>query len=251
MKQREKLQTEKPCVFTVLSPMLYETLQRKRPYISVIVDILRATTTICTAVYYGAEIIPVVSLKQVAEYKTRGYLVAGERLEKGLEMADFGNSAFEFMNSKIKGLEIVHSSTNGTKAMMKALEHKAREIIIASFGNIDAVAEYLVMQNSDVEIVCAGWRGNFCLEDTLFAGALTQKLLQKDFITEDDATNMALSLWQESQNDIWATLRNAKHIRKLRKHHLDDVFDYTFTFNTCPVVPKLFCENNVWKILKV
>lgn len=250
MEQTEKNKEIKPCVFTVLSPLLYDTIQREQPYISVVVDILRATTTICTAVYYEAEIIPVASLKEVAQYKAKGYLVAGERLEKGLEMADFGNSALEFINKDIKGKEIVHSSTNGTKAMMQAIEHKANEVIIASFSNIDAVAKYLIEHKCDVEIVCSGWRGNFCLEDTVFAGALTKILLQNDFITKDDATNIALALWKESEKNIWTTLEKAKHIHKLRKHHLDDVFDYTFTWNTCPIVPKLFYTDNKWKILK-
>lgn len=250
MEQTEKNKEIKPCVFTVLSPLLYDTIQREQPYISVIVDILRATTTICTAVYYGAEIIPVASLKEVSQYKEKGYLVAGERLEKGLEMADFGNSALEFMNQNIKGKEIVHSSTNGTKAMMQAIEHKANQVIIASFSNIDAVANYLIKQKCDVEIVCSGWRGNFCLEDTMFAGALTTILLQNNFITKDDATHMALTLWNDSKENIWTTLEKAKHIHKLRKHHLDDVFDYTFSWNTCPIVPKLFYTSNKWKILQ-
>lgn len=252
MEQTEKNKEIKPCVFTVLSPLLYDTVKRDKPYISVIVDILRATTTICTAVYYGAEIIPVATLTEIEEYRKKGYLVAGERMEQGFENADFGNSAFDYINKDIKGVEIVHSSTNGTKAMMQAIEHKANQVIIASFSNIDAVAKYLIKQKCDVEIVCAGWRGNFCLEDTMFAGALTAMLLQNDFITIDDASNMALSLWKCYENDIWAILKKAKHVHKLRGLYkdIDKVFDYTFTFNTCPIVPKLFFIDNVWKILK-
>ncbi|MDO5760730.1 MAG: 2-phosphosulfolactate phosphatase [Bacteroidota bacterium] len=245
-------QTEKEfSVSTILSPLLYDTIKREKPYISVIVDILRATTTLCTAVYCGAEIIPVATLKEVEEYKKKGYLIAGERLEKGLEMADFGNSAFDFLNKDVRGKEIVHSSTNGTKAMMQALKHNAKEVVVACFSNIDTVADYLIKQKCDVEIVCSGWRGNFCLEDTMFAGALAKRLLEGSFITRDDATNMALSLWKESEKDIWLTLNKAKHVHKLRRHHLDDVFDYTFTFNTCPIVPKLFLIDNIWKILPV
>ncbi len=245
-------QTQQNHIFTILTPLLYNTIERKRPYISVTVDILRATTTLCTAVYYGAEIIPVVSLSEVEQYRTKGYLVAGERLEKGFENADFGNSAFDYMNKDIKGLEIVHSSTNGTKAMMQAINHNAKEVIIGAFSNIDAIADYLAKKDCDVEIACAGWRGNFCLEDTMFAGALVKILLNKGnfVVQDDDATHMALGLWKESENNIWETLEKAKHVHKLRRHHYDDVFDYTFTPNTCPIVPKLFLVNGTWKILK-
>lgn len=237
-------------ITTYFSPILVSTEERNEDYISVVVDILRATTTICTAVYYGATIVPVATLQEINQAKQQGYPIAGERLEKGFENADFGNSAMEFMTERINGIEIVQSTTNGTKAIMKALEQKPKEILIGSFSNISALSSYLVKQNCNVEIICSGWRNNFCLEDSVFAGSLASRLFNEGFTTLDDSTYASHYLWKEAEKDMWAYLEKAKHIHKLRKHHLDDVFPYTFTLDTCPIVPKVFLEDNKWKIRK-
>ncbi|MBR1768956.1 MAG: 2-phosphosulfolactate phosphatase [Bacteroidales bacterium] len=234
----------------ILSPLLVNTLRKEGPVISVIVDILRATTTICTAVYYGAEIIPVATLKEVNDYRQQGFPIAGERLEKGLEFADFGNSALEFMTEKVRGRKIVHSSTNGTRTMMKVLQTSPEELLVGSFSNIDALTDYIAERDCNVEIVCSGWRGNFCLEDTMFAGFLAQKLMDRGFMTKDDSVFAALMLRNEAQKDMSAFLEKAAHIHKLRRHKLDDVFPYTFTWNTCPIVPKLVLDNGRWEIHK-
>lgn len=237
-------------VTTFFSPILVPKDERSEDYISVVVDILRATTTICTAVYYGATIVPVATLQEIRQAKQQGFPIAGERLEEGFENADFGNSAMEFMTERINGIEIVQSTTNGTKAIMKALEQKPKEILIGSFANISALSAYLIEQNCNVEIICSGWRSNFCLEDSMFAGALASRLFKAGFTTYDDSTHASLYLYNEAKQDLWAYLEKAKHIHKLRRHHLDDVFPYTFTLDTCPIVPKVFFEEGKRKIRK-
>ncbi len=237
-------------ITTFFSPILVSQEERNNKYISVVVDILRATTTICTAINYGATIIPVATLQEINQARQQGYPIARERLEEGFANADFGNSAMEFMTDRIKDMEIVQSTTNGTKAIMKALEQKPEEILIGSFSNISALSSYLVRQNCDVEIICSGWRSNFCLEDSMFAGALAGRLFDNGFTTLDDSTHASFYLWQEAEKDLWTYLEKAKHIHKLRRHHLDDVFPYTFTLDTCPIVPKVFFEENKWKIRK-
>ncbi|MCH3923953.1 MAG: 2-phosphosulfolactate phosphatase [Bacteroidales bacterium] len=227
-------------ITTIFTPALYPYYKREESHITVIVDILRATTTICTAIEYGATLIPVETVKQAYEYKKKGYLVAGERIEEDFSFADFGNSALQFMTSEIKGKEIVHSTTNGTKAIKKAKEFNSKEIVIGAFSNLDALKDYLIKQDVDVEVFCSGWKNTFCLEDTIFAGSLARRIVdQGNFEVKDDATFAAMELWQQSKDNLLSYLDKASHIHRLTKIHLENVFPYTFTLNTCSCVPIL------------
>ncbi len=152
------------------SPKLFDLYSSKEKII-VIVDILRATTTITTIIEKGAEkIIPVRTLEEALDYKKKGFLIVAERDGKKVDFADFDNSPFSFIEQKIKGKTLVYSSTNGTNTIN--LAKNSDTIIIASFLNLSAVSDYLCNQGKDILIVCSGWKGNYCIEDSLFAGAL-------------------------------------------------------------------------------
>ena len=155
------------------SPGLFQDILTTGDFIVVLVDILRATTTICTAVANGAEaIIPVASHEEAKRLKSEGFLVATERDGVQLDFADFGNSAFSFTTDAIGGKTLVYCTTNGTRALEMA--KSASSIAIGAFVNISAVTEWLAGQQKNVVILCSGWKNKFCLEDTLFAGALTR-----------------------------------------------------------------------------
>ena len=228
-------------VSTVFSPALFEYSNIKEDFVCVVVDILRATTTMCTIIEWGGEIIPVASLEVAKEYKDKGFLVAGERIERKIDFADYGNSALNFRNKRIKGKTIVHTTTNGTQAIKLAQTSSAKEIVIGAFANIDALADYLKGVDKNVIVLCSGWKNTFCLEDTLFAGALMQRLLEGNtsFSCKDDATFAAIDLWNTAKGDLRNYLEKAAHIHRLRKAQMDDVFEYTFTLNTCHSVPIL------------
>ncbi|MBP3253268.1 MAG: 2-phosphosulfolactate phosphatase [Bacteroidales bacterium] len=226
-------------ITTVFSPALYPYCKRSEQYICVVVDILRATTTMCTAVEFGAELIPVSSVEEAREYKRKGFLVAGERIERTLDFADFGNSALLFRTDEIKGKTIVHTTTNGTRAIALAQDYKPKQTVIGAFSNINALKDFLVKAGCDVEILLSGWQNTFCLEDTLFAGALSTMLFNEGFTSKDDSTFAAVDLWNAAKEDILQYLEKASHIHRLRKAHFDDVFQYTFTLNTCRCVPVL------------
>lgn len=225
----------------VFSPALFKYRKLKDNTIIVIVDILRATTSICSAFNWGVEaIIPVLTLEEAKEYKNKGYIVAGERIERNFDFADFGNGAFEFMNDKIIGKEIVHSTTNGTVAITMAKDAGANEILIGAFSNLSVLADYLSKKDENILILCSGWKNNFCLEDSVFAGALIERLLNNSrFIIHNDSSHCSLELWKLAQSNLLEFMDKASHIHRLRNHHLDDVFEYTFTLDTCPVVPRL------------
>lgn len=223
----------------VFSPLLFPSRKTKDNYSVVIVDILRATTTICAALYHGVkEIIPVDTVKRAYSYKDRGFLLAGERLETSLGRADLGNSALEFITGKLRGKTIVHTTTNGTRAIALAQQSGAEDIFIGAFSNITALSDYLQRLPQNIVFLCSGWKGCFCLEDTVFCGAVAERMLQGgSHFCHDDATFGAMQLWSLAKKNPLNFLENAEHIHRLRKLKYDDVFEFTFQNDTCPVIP--------------
>ena len=235
------MKTEMNKIETILSPALYPFRKMNGSHICVVIDILRATTSICTAVNNGAKaIIPVKTIEEAKEYKDKGFLVAGERIENTFPFADWGNSALEFTRQRVEGNEIVHSTTNGTVAIALAKESNPSKIVIGAFSNLSALSNYLSEQGKDVQLFCSGWNNTVSLEDMTFAGALAERLLQSGkFENKNDSTHSAIAVWNSAKDDLQGYMENASHIHRLRKHGMDDVFDYTFQLDTCNVVPGL------------
>lgn len=221
------------------TPKLYSEILTKKNFIVVMVDILRASTSICAAFENGVEcIIPVASLEEAKEYKDKGYLVASEREGVVLGFADFGNSAFNFMTEAVKGKTIAYSTTNGTQAI--ELAKNAEGLTIGSFSNISALSKWLILQQKNVVILCAGWKNKFNLEDSIFAGALSEELLKSpDFQTNCDSAEAALDLWSIAKANPLEYIQKAAHRERLRKLNLDDVLEFTFQMDTASVVPVL------------
>jgi 2-phosphosulfolactate phosphatase len=219
------------------SPELYPEILTKEDFIVVLVDILRATTTICTAFENGVRsILPVASLEEARRLKTKGYLVASEQDGRKLDFADFGNSAFSFTRDKIEGETLVYCTTNGTRALERAKD--AETIAIGAFINITALANWLVTQNKNVVILCSGWKNKFCLEDSIFAGALTEILLSDaGFTTRCDSAEAARDLWSLAKNDVPAYIEKAAHRQRLKRLGLDEVIPYSFKTDLTKVVP--------------
>ena len=159
------------------SPHLYP-IYRDDDSVVVIIDILRATSAICTAFHHGAEkIIPVATVEEAMEYKKQGFLTGAERDAIPLSGFDFGNSPFHYMDERIKGQTIVITTTNGTQAI--EVSKNAHKVVIGSFLNIDALCSWLVEQQKNVLLLCSGWKNKFNLEDALFAGAVTDEILKR------------------------------------------------------------------------
>jgi 2-phosphosulfolactate phosphatase len=219
------------------SPGLFQDVLTTGDFIVVLVDILRATTTICTAVGNGVEaIIPVATHEEARQLKSRGFLVASEKDGVQVGFADFGNSAFSFTREAVGGRTLVYCTTNGTKALKIA--EGASSIAIGAFINISALTEWLARQRKDVVILCSGWKDKFCLEDTLFAGALTRRLLEAGgFRAECDSAEAALDLWSVAEGDVLGYLEKAAQRHRLKKLGLDDVIPYSFACDLVSVVP--------------
>jgi 2-phosphosulfolactate phosphatase len=219
------------------SPGLFQYILTRENFIVVLVDILRATTSICTAFENGvARIVPVATLEEAKQMKDQGFLVASEQDGKKLDFADFGNSAFNFTRDAIGGKTLVYCTTNGTRALEVA--KSAEKIAIGSFINLHALTGWLTLQKKNVVILCSGWKNKFCLEDTLFAGALTVNLLKNSsFQTFCDSAYASIDLWNLAKNDLLGYLEKAAHRKRLQKLELDDVIPYSLRPDQTNVVP--------------
>ena len=146
-----------PSISVCLSPNLINLFELKGNTV-VVVDILRATSCITTALGCGIKSIkPVSNLEECLALGNEGYITAGERNGKKVDGFDLGNSPFGFMDEKLQGKKIAFTTTNGTQAIN--LSERADLVIAGSFLNIAAIKDFLYNQASNVTIVCAGWKG--------------------------------------------------------------------------------------------
>lgn len=203
----------------------------------VVVDILRATSCMVTAFAHGVEsITPFANVDICRSMKGRGFITSGERDGKKVDGFDKGNSPFEYMGPDIAGRKIAFTTTNGTQAIEKA--KGASRIIIGSFLNLSTVAKYLLFGDNNILVVCAGWKGKVNLEDTLFAGALVEKL--KDYIDPDcDAPLMAQRLYNEAKGDMSEYLKDSSHVRRLARLNIHKDISFCLTPDQYSVLPVL------------
>jgi len=221
---------------TCFSPALYEA-DLHAGSIVVIIDILRATSAICTAFANGAKsIIPVETVDEAREYKSRGYLVAAERDGYLLDFADFGNSPFNFTRERVEGKTIVYSTTNGTGIIK--MSSSAGRIVIGSFLNISALTDWIISQEMDVVLFCAGWKNRFNLEDTICTGAIAEKLIASSlYSTICDSTHAAMDLWTLAKNDLQGYIEKTAQRSRLRDKGLDDCIGFCLTADFTKKIP--------------
>jgi 2-phosphosulfolactate phosphatase len=201
----------------------------------VIIDVLRATSCITTALASGVEgIIPVADLESCRAMRDDGYCAAGERNGEKVDGFDLGNSPFEYMNPSLAGKRIAFTTTNGTLAISRSVG--AAEIILGSFLNLHAVVRYLKSDSRDILAVCAGWKGKINLEDTLFAGALVHELAGVAE-PECDAPLMALHLYRQAKHDLSGFLQNSSHVRRLKRLNIEKDIAFCLETGRYDVVP--------------
>lgn len=230
-----------PTVEVCFSPRLYEHKLTSGKFTTVVVDILRASTSICAAFDHGVRtIIPVSGLDEARELKQKGFFVACERNGEIMDFADIGNSASDFIRDDLVGETVVFSTTNGTKTINMARD--AAEVLIGSFVNIKALGDYLIRKNENVVIFCAAWKNLFNLEDSVFAGALAESMLNNGFTTVCDSVLGAVDLWHRANPDLEKYLSRSSHRNRLRHLVSDEDFRYTVTLNSTNVIPVLIGE---------
>ena len=220
-----------------LSPALYSAYEN-RDAVVVVVDIFRASTSICAALVNGAKsIIPVASIEEAKGYKAQGFLVGAERNVLRCDFADFGNSPFDYTPDHVRNQEIVLTTTNGTQAINCAAN--AHSLVIGSFINLTSVVEYCKGERRDVVILCSGWNNRFSIEDTLFAGALVERLSDVDFDTATDSAIAALLLWQQAKYEPSKFISETEHYQRLKKHNLLDQINFCLSIDLVNGLPIL------------
>lgn len=227
-----------------LTPALLP-LYNVEDYIVVVIDIFRATSSICYGIENGAAaIIPVSEVEECAAYRERGadYLLAAERNGEVVTGFDFGNSPFSYTAEKVSGKTVVLTTTNGTHALH--LSRKAKKIVIGSFLNLTALCNWLKTQNENILLVCAGWKNNFNLEDTLFAGAVIEQLKDSGFVL-DDPSIAANDLFQIGKDDIGKYLSKTSHGERLKKLGIEKDIAFCLQVDLTTAIPVLEGEQLV------
>lgn len=230
---------KKPSLYTCLSPALLH-LYDVSDTIVVVIDVLRATSTIATALFNGAkQIIPVDSVERCIQYgREIECVTAGERDGQIAPGLQYGNSSFEYPREFIKGKTLVLTTTNGTKLLHMALARGAKEIITGSFLNLSAVCEHLAAQKKNVILGCAAWKDRVNLEDTLFAGAVVSRI-REHFHVNCDASGVARNLYELAKDDLFGFMQSneASHYHRLMDFGLERDIRHCLTPDLANVLP--------------
>ncbi|SHF68396.1 2-phosphosulfolactate phosphatase [Pedobacter caeni] len=206
--------------------------------IVVVIDILRATSSIVYGIDNGASaIIPVAQIEDCLSYADKGFLLAAERNGEVVEGYDFGNSPFSYTPEKVAGKTVVLTTTNGTKALHLA-RTRAHQVVIGSFLNLESLCNWLRIQNKNVLLLCAGWKDKFNLEDTLFAGAVVNELRQ-DFAHFDDSCVAAEDLYLLAKDDLRTYLHKSSHSHRLAELNIEEDVKFCLQLNICKAIPVL------------
>lgn len=207
--------------------------------VAVVVDVLRATTSIVHAFAAGADaVVPCATIDEaraLAKRRKSGVLLTGEREGKPIAGFDLGNSPRDFTAAKCKGKTVIMATTNGTPAIVAAA--LAERVLIAAFVNFSAVCEQLRTDPRPVHIVCAGTDGGISVEDTLLAGAIVDFLCEHEEVALSDSARLAWDAFENHGRILEGALELGQGGRNLLKlgYHFD-IHDATRVdrFTLCP-----------------
>jgi len=225
------MKTTKPELYTCLSPALLDLYPVEKSIV-VIIDVLRATSTIAAALHNGAKaIIPVDSVAECIRIgKQIDSITAGERDGQIAEGLSYGNSPFEYPREFIEGKTLVLTTTNGTRLLHMALAENAKAVITGSFPNLSAVCAYLLAQNQHVILGCAAWKNRVNIEDSLFAGAVIDRI-GSHFSINCDSSQMAVTMYNDAKADLFEFMKvkNASHYQRLSGFGLEKDIRFCLT----------------------
>jgi 2-phosphosulfolactate phosphatase len=236
-----------------LAPQGIEDLAM-REKIVVVIDVLRASTTIVTALGNGArEVIPVDSVEAAVKisgnFSGDGTLLGGERHGKMVEGFHLGNSPAEYVPERVGGKAVIFSSTNGSLALVRS--RYAKELLVCGFVNLTAVADYLRSRGHDFTIVCAGKAGDFSMEDTVCAGMLIATVMKDAGVDVElsDGALAARALYKAYGKNLLKMVRSTEHGQYLQEIGFTGDLKLCAAVDAIPVVVKQ--EGNVLKCRRV
>jgi len=228
-----------PRLEVCLSPALLHLYDTKGTVV-VIIDVFRATSTIAAALHNGAKsVIPVAGVLECIDLGKQidNSITAGERDGKVAEGLQYGNSPSEYPREFIEGKTLVLTTTNGTRLLHMVQD--ADTIITGSFLNLSAVCDFLIASGKNVLLGCAAWKDRFNLEDTLFAGAVVNRI-KEHYTMNCDSARAANYLYEHSSETSFIEfLKDSSHYKRLSAYGLAGDMEYCATPDLHPVVPIL------------
>lgn len=202
--------------------------------IAVVIDVLRASATMITALHHGAKAIyPLETTEEAEHYAAEGKLVGAERNVVRCPFAQFGNDPAEYTRDAIDGREIYFTTTNGTRTIKAAIS-EGYDTVIGSFINLSAVAEYC--RDRDVLAICAGWQGRPSKEDALFAAALCDQLSETHEVVTD-TSRMIVELWQAHRQHLTRYIMESNHYPRMVAAGKEDALEYCLSIDATPTLP--------------
>lgn len=209
----------------------------------VALDVLRATSTIVTALNNGAtEVIPVQEYDDVMDLVNsigrNICLLGGERKGYKIEGFDLGNSPLEYTRERVEGKKIILSTTNGTRAI-KAFSQNGTEVLIGSYLNIDHLVSYLTKSNQDITLVCSGQDGNLCLEDLACAGMIVRMVCEAVSAELTDAAQVGIfAAIQQERDGLEKFIGKTEHGLALKKIGMGEDIKVCAALNSAPILPR-------------
>ncbi len=223
-------------VETIISPSLFSQIEYLDQKIVVVIDVLRATSTLCTILANGASsVMTVGDIEHAKALKDEGYLVGGERGGMTVDGFNFGNSPLEYTEKLVADKDLVLTTTNGTKCIDMA--KGAKELLIGSFLNLSSICDHIDDMESNVVLLCAGWKDRVNLEDSLLAGAICHEL-NGDY-EFDDASLLCQSSYFIAEDDLFRHMQQSSHFQRLSGHGLDKDIEYCCQIDVLSVLPVL------------
>jgi 2-phosphosulfolactate phosphatase len=207
----------------------------------VVIDVLRACSTIVTALHHGARaVLPVADMAEAGKIASNldpdVYRLGGERDGKKIDGYDLGNSPAEYTPDVVDNRDVILNTSNGTQALSRATP--AKHLVAACFLNAGRVVDFVRANDDEVTIVCAGRQNRLALEDTLCAGLLLERLWDReepDVVT--DSAHTAFTLYETDRDDFRSALDGANHAERLVQQGFADDLDYCFRIDELPVLP--------------
>ncbi len=207
---------------------------------AVMVDALRASATIITAISNGCDrIVPTSEANEAAAIKKiseGSVLLCGEIAAQKVGGFDLGNSPLEYTQDVVQDRVLIYSTTNGSVAVKRLAG--AEDVLIATFINATAAAEMACRLERDIVLVCAGTKGEFSTDDIFALGCLVERLLKLDgTIVIDDLCRVGLKLYTEAKANILESLEGCSHFEYLKQLKLYDDLEYCTREDMFDVVP--------------
>jgi len=210
----------------------------------VVLDVLRAGTSIATALSNGAkEIIPVNTVERAVKISGSLFgdhiLRGGERNGRMIEGFDLGNSPLEYTKERVDGKAIIYSTTNGSRAIDKA--RYARDVAVGAFVNLSSLLGFLRDADRDVVILCSGNNGKFCMEDSVCGGMLLHALSESagDELVMTDSALAAVALYKSFGRSIPKMIRASEYGKYLMGIGFSEDIEYCAAVDSLPILPQL------------